>query len=134
MGDRKYQRLAVWQRAMDMTVAVYRLTERFPQREVFGLAQQMRRAAVSVPSNIAEGAGRGSDKEFIRFLRIAKGSIQELETQLHLCMRLDLARATMDIEEDLDHLYAMTSNMINALKRDQTSVRRQSSDVRPRRS
>ena len=80
MGD--YRRLAVWIAARRLATLTYAATAGFPPRERYGLAHQMRRAAVSVASNIAEGAGRGSDREFARFLRIARGSLQELNTQL----------------------------------------------------
>jgi four helix bundle protein len=77
---KSYRELLVWQKAMELTVLVYRLTEGFPKREIYGLAAQIRRAGVSVPSNIAEGYGRGSRREYIQFLSIAQGSLKELET------------------------------------------------------
>ena len=83
-----YSDLIVWQKAMDLVVHVYEVTESFPQREVFGLTNQVRRAAVSIPSNIAEGQGRGTTKDFLHFLAIARGSLQEVETQLLLAYRL----------------------------------------------
>jgi len=81
---RSYKDLIVWQKARCLAVAVYRQTSQLPSHERFGLTSQMRRAAVSVLSNIAEGAGRGTDSEFRYFLRIARGSLAELETQLLL--------------------------------------------------
>lgn len=86
MGD--YQSLEVWQRSMDLAEAIYKLIEKLPLEERFALCDQMRRAAVSIPSNIAEGKGRNSDKELLFFLKIAMGSKCELETQLLLCERL----------------------------------------------
>ena len=83
-----FRDLRVWQQAMDLALQIYRGTESFPKQEVYGLAQQMRRAAVSVPSNIAEGKGHSSDKEFRRFLFHARGSLMELETQILLAGRL----------------------------------------------
>jgi four helix bundle protein len=83
-----YKDLIVWQKAMDLVSAVYSLTRTMPEDERFGLTNQIRRAAVSVPSNIAEGQGRRSGAEFVRFLRIANGSRQELETQLLVAARL----------------------------------------------
>jgi four helix bundle protein len=74
---------------MSLTVELYKLTEGFPKQEVYGLASQMRRAAVSIPSNIAEGSGRGSDKDFCRFLDIAISSCFELETQIEISYRMD---------------------------------------------
>ena len=86
---KSFKDLVVWQKAMDLSVAVYQLTKAFPKEEMFGLTSQMRRAAVSIPSNIAEGAGRGSKKDFAHFLSVARGSKYELETQLLICIELD---------------------------------------------
>src|SRR3989338_9416890 len=83
-----YQNLVVWQKAMDFVVSLYKLTEAFPESERFGLSSELRRAAVSVPSNIAEGYRRRSSGDFARFLRIAYGSASELETQLEIARRL----------------------------------------------
>lgn len=86
-----YRELMVWQKAMELAVLVYRLTETFPKREIYGLASQLRRAGVSVPSNIAEGYGRASRREYLQFLSIAQGSLKELETQVLLAERLTFA-------------------------------------------
>jgi four helix bundle protein len=83
-----YRRLEVWRRADDLTVEVYKLTERFPTSEQFELTSQIRRAAYSIPTNIAEGAGRRSNRDFARFIDISIGSSTELEYQLHLANRL----------------------------------------------
>jgi len=89
-----YRDLVAWQKAMDLTERVYRQTADFPLEERYGLTSQMRRAATSIPSNIAEGQGRRStDEEFVRFLRIALGSLCELETQLELSTRLKMTNA-----------------------------------------
>jgi four helix bundle protein len=87
MAVRKYQELIVWQRTMDLTMEVYAVTDHFPHDEVFGLTSQLRRAAVSVPSNIAEGQGRGPGAAFVQHLRYAQGSLQEAETQLIIGQR-----------------------------------------------
>ena len=79
-----YRELIVWQRAMDLVMDVYRTTKRFPKEETYGLAAQMRRAAVSIPSNIAEGQGRYSRKELVQFLTHARGSLLELQTQIEI--------------------------------------------------
>jgi four helix bundle protein len=92
-----YRDLIVWQRAMDLVLDTYQLTWRFPQEEIYGLTSQVRRSAVSVPSNIAEGQGRGVGAEFAHHLRISQGSLQELETQLLLAERLRYIR-TEDVE------------------------------------
>ena len=83
-----YKQLIVWEKAMELVVEVYRLTEAFPKSEIFGLTSRMRRAAVSIPSNIAEGRRRGSDAEFVRFSSIAFGSGAELETQIEIAKRI----------------------------------------------
>lgn len=94
MSDEKnayhHKRLKVWQKAMQLVVDVYEITQRFPQEEQFGLTSQIRRCAVSIPSNIAEGHGRGSNKELIRFLNIARGSVFELDTQLEIARQVRL--------------------------------------------
>ena len=81
--------LDVWKKSMDLVEGVYRLTKSFPDSEKYGLTNQMRRCAVSIPSNIAEGAGRNSKKEFKQFLYISLGSISELETQLIISSKLN---------------------------------------------
>lgn len=86
--QKTHKNLDVWNGAMDLAVEVYSITGRFPKEEMFGLASQSRRAAVSIPSNIAEGAARNSRKEYIQFLYVALGSVAELETQLLLARRL----------------------------------------------
>jgi four helix bundle protein len=85
---RHYRELIVWQKAMDLVMKVYEASECFPQRELFGLTNQLRRSAVSIASNIAEGQGRNTTAEFLRFLSIARGSLQELETQVLIACRL----------------------------------------------
>ena len=84
-----YRDLLVWQKGMDLVVEIYRLVRFLPKEETYGLSDQMRRAAVSIPSNIAEGQSRGTSKEFIRFLSLAQGSRAELDTQLEICLRLN---------------------------------------------
>jgi four helix bundle protein len=83
-----YQDLVAWQKAIDLVEAVYRVTQGFPREELYGLTNQLRRAAVSIPSNVAEGQGRGAGSDFARYLRIANGSRQEVETQLLIGLRL----------------------------------------------
>lgn len=88
MAVKDYSHLETWQRAMDLAEAVYAATRGYPKDEMYGLPSQTRRSAVSVPSNIAEGQGRGSAREFVRFLAVARGSLCELEAQLLLGARL----------------------------------------------
>lgn len=83
-----HEQLEAWKFAMQLVKAVYQMTSGFPAEERYGLAQQMRRAAVSIPSNIAEGAGRNGAKEFLNFIGIARGSLAEIETQLQLAVML----------------------------------------------
>ena len=93
--------MLVWRRAMDLVVCIYRLTAAFPSDERFGLTSQLRRAAISVPSNIAEGAARGSKKEFAHFVSIALGSLAEVETQIALSVRLMLLRTDPTLDEQI---------------------------------
>jgi four helix bundle protein len=88
MAVRSYTDLIAWQKALDLVEVVYNLSAAFPREELYGLTSQIRRAAVSVPSNIAEGQGRWTTGEFVHFLGIANGSLHEVETQLHVAMRL----------------------------------------------
>ena len=85
---RNFKDLIVWQRAMDATEEIYRLAKQLPREEIHALGDQLRRAAVSMPSNIAEGFGRGSKREYAKFLVMARGSAYETETQLLLCTRI----------------------------------------------
>jgi four helix bundle protein len=89
---RSYKDLVAWQKAMDLVTATYRATAGFPRDELFGLTSQLRRAAVSIPSNIAEGQGRLSEKEFRHFLGQARGSLMEAETQLQIAENLGYLR------------------------------------------
>jgi four helix bundle protein len=88
MEKSSYQGLLVWQKSMDLTAAIYNLTKKLPKEELYSLRDQMRRAAVSIPSNIAEGHDRNTNKEFIHFLTISRGSKSELETQLLICIKV----------------------------------------------
>ncbi len=85
---RDYRDLIVWQEAMELAELIYSLTRSFPREEAFGLTSQMRRAAVSIPSNVAEGYGRAQRRSFVQFLRVAQGSLKELETQAELSARV----------------------------------------------
>ena len=87
-ASNSHQDLVAWQEAIRLVEMIYRRTAAFPRREVFGLSAQLRRSAVSVPSNIAEGAGRNSPRELFQFLGVASGSLAELQTQLEIAMRL----------------------------------------------
>lgn len=117
MGIRNYRDLIVWQKAMDLVTAVYQVTATFPSDERFGLISQMRRAAVSIPSNIAEGQGRDSSQEFKHFLSISYGSLCELQTQLLLSERLSFLdvptlQATLDRTDEVGRLLNGLSNSL----------------------
>jgi four helix bundle protein len=90
MSIQSYRDLRVWQEAMSLAEAVYRLTKQFPKDELFGLTSQMRRASVSIPANIAEGYGRESTGAYVQFLRVAQGSLKELETHALLANRVGI--------------------------------------------
>ncbi len=90
MAARNYSDLIAWQKAMDLVELIYKATAGFPKEEIYGLTNQLRRAAVSVPSNIAEGQGRGAANDFRRFLAISYGSLREVETQILIAKRLHL--------------------------------------------
>lgn len=108
-----YKTLTVWQKAVDLVVAVYELTEQFPNTEKFALTSQMQRAAVSIPSNIAEGKLRGTVPEFMRFLSIAFGSGGELETQIEIVKRLKHT-STFDYSK-VDSLLLEVMKMLNVM-------------------
>lgn len=110
-----YRELIVWQRSMDLVVEVYRRTDGFPKSEAFGLTNQMRRAAVSVPSNIAEGQGRSTAKDFAHFLHIARGSLHELETQA--CIAHRLGYLPDDAAADIAGRTAEVARILNGLIR-----------------
>ncbi len=88
MATKDHRDLVVWQKSMDLVEEVFRLTKLLPKEELFGITSQLRRSAFSIPSNIAEGNARNSDKEYARFLSIARGSKAETETQLEICVRI----------------------------------------------
>ena len=119
-----YRDLRVWQQAMDLAEHVYKATEQFPKHELYGLTAQIRRSAVSIPSNIAEGKGRNTDAEFLVFLFHARGSLMELETQISLAERLkyltadrsaSLLRSTAAVASGL-------AGLINSLRQQRTAV------------
>ena len=116
MSSRKHHELLVWQESMTLVEMVYKLTSVFPDEERYGLISQMRRAVVSVPSNIAEGAARGSDAEFIRFLHIARGSLSEIETQILIAQRLSYTKADLTLEQQIEQIFIKMGALINSLK------------------
>ncbi len=113
-----YKDLIVWQRSMELVVEVYLLTDKFPKLEVYGLISQMRRAAVSISSNIAEGRRRGSKKDFHNFLIIAYGSGAELETQVEIAKRLPFGKQLdyKQVDALLVEVMKMLNKMLSSLK------------------
>jgi four helix bundle protein len=113
-----YKDLLVWQRSVDLVCDIYKLTEKLPKTETFALVSQMQRAAVAIPSNIAEGQKRAHKKEFIQFLYISYGSGAELETQLEICKRLYNYK-NIDyslLESSLESIMKMLNSLISSLK------------------
>jgi len=109
--------LDVWKKAIDFSVALYNLTSSFPDEERYGLVSQMRRAAVSISSNIAEGAARQSEKEFVQFLYVSMGSAAEIETQLIIAERLGFVKKDNQLFTDIDSLQKMLSGLIRYVKK-----------------
>ena len=110
-----YTNLKLWEASMNLAETVYRLTMDFPEEERFGLVAQLKRAAVSIPSNIAEGKGRNSDKEFKQFLYIARGSLFELRTQLELARRLGFVDSNQKIKNQIVEVQSMLNTLLNKL-------------------
>lgn len=108
-----YQDLLVWQKSMELVRQVYVLVEELPKKENYVLSDQMRRAAISIPSNIAEGSGRSSRSEYKRFLEIARGSQYELQTQLQICVMLNYLKK--DDLEDVFFLISEIGKMLNSI-------------------
>ena len=118
--DKPHKKLDVWKLSMDLSQAIYRLTAGYPNEEKFGLVSQMRRAAVSIPSNIAEGAARSSNNEFRHFLSIARSSLSELDTQLDLSQQLGYI--TEQSREEIDIPLSRIDKMLYALYQSKKKV------------
>jgi four helix bundle protein len=115
MKINSHKDLKVWQESMALVENIYQITKSFPSNEQFGLVAQMRRCAISIPSNIAEGAGRKGSKEFIRFLYISMGSLSELETQFEISRRLNYVANELEVVETIVYIRRMLSNLIKSL-------------------
>jgi four helix bundle protein len=115
---KSFRDLIVWQQAMALVKLIYLLTKSLPKEETYGLTSQMRRAAVSVPANIAEGSGRGSRRDYQQFLRIAQGSLRELETYLLLLPDINLATPvqTQPILSHLESVSKLLRRLIDSLE------------------
>lgn len=113
--------LDVWQHSIKLVTQIYEISKRFPKQEMYGITNQMRRAAISIPSNIAEGAARNSKREFNHFLSIANGSLAELETQLIICKNLQFITndELIEFESELSNIRRMILGLKRYLKNDQ---------------
>jgi four helix bundle protein len=119
MKVESYKELNVWKKGIEIVDCVYRIIEKFPQKELYGLAYQMQRSAISIPSNIAEGFARGHTAEYRQFLRIALGSCAELDTQLIIAHRRNYVTQAeiLNLQENLDHESRMIMNLIKSLSK-----------------
>ena len=111
--------LRVWQQSIEMVTSIYLLTQTFPKEELFGLVSQMRRASVSVPSNIAEGYARGTDKEKLHFLRVSSGSMSEVESQLMLSLNLGYINQEKynELAEAISSIWKQLNALISSIKK-----------------
>lgn len=118
MKIESYENLIVWQKSTDLVLLVYKLTENFPKEEIYGLIAQMRRASISIPSNIAEGSRRSSKKDFRNFLLNSYGSGAELETQIKIAKKLQFGRQEdyLKLENLLSEIMRMLNKLVNNLK------------------
>ena len=114
---RTHKDLDAWKKSLALVETIYRLTAGFPQSELYGLTSQIRRAAVSVPSNIAEGAARNSTKEFLQFLYVSLGSLSEVETQLIIAKRLSYLGDSAHVEEQIEAVRKLILGLIRYLRR-----------------
>jgi four helix bundle protein len=114
---KSHKDLEVWKESMNLVVDIYEITKSFPQEERYGLTSQIRRSAVSIPSNISEGAARRNTKEFIQFLYISLGSLAELETQIEIAQRIRLIAKTDEQNSKIYLIRAMLSNLIKSLNK-----------------
>jgi four helix bundle protein len=114
-----YKQLNVWKKSIDLTDAFYTATDKFPRHELFGIVSQMRRAAVSIPSNIAEGQAHHSHRDFIRFLRQSRGSLAELQTQLIISVRCHYLNRELgrQLFREADEIDKMLSGLISSLQK-----------------
>ncbi len=119
MKVKSYKELDVWKKGIEIVDRVYKITENFPKKELYALALQMQKSAVSIPSNIAEGFARSHSAEYRQFLHIALGSCAELETQLIITLRRNYSaqKEIYDLQEDLDHESRMIMNLIKSLRK-----------------
>lgn len=115
MVNRSHHGLHVWQESIDLVDAIYKCTATFPKEELYGLTSQMRRAAVSVPANIAEGGARSGKRDFKHHLIIARGSVSELETLIIIAKRLGYPKSTEEITSRAEKTFALLCGLLNSL-------------------
>jgi len=113
---RKHRELLVWQESVELSILIYRLTESFPKSGIYGLTSQLRRAATSVPANIAEGAARTGTNELLRFLSIASGSLSELDTHLEIASRLGYLSDRKEVDERSERVFRLMSGLTASLR------------------
>ena len=123
MLELSHKKLDVWKKSIELVSEVYRLTSKFPIQEQYGLSSQIRRSAISVPSNISEGVARSSKSETVRFLDIARASLVELDTQIEIAVKLNYLSDsdTTTLSEMINHTFAMLSKFIKSIKNDKRS-------------
>ena len=112
---RRHHELVAWQVAVAFVKDIYRLTESFPSHEVYGLTAQIRRAAVSVPSNIAEGAARATKREFAHYLVVARASLSEIDTQLTIAKQLGYLDNDEELQQTLDRVFGLIGGLLKSL-------------------
>ena len=116
MTKKTHKDLDCWKKSIAFVTEIYRVSKNFPKSEMYGLTSQLRRSAISIPSNIAEGAARNSDREFIRFLYIALGSIAECETQIEIASRIGYLDNVTDLNNQITDIRRLTQGLIRYLK------------------
>ena len=137
-GIRDYQDLQVWQEAMELSERIYRLSWTFPRQELYGLASQLQRASVSIPSNIAEGRMRGSLRDYAHFVSMARGSLAEVRTQLILAQRLEYTTPSDAIElaesaqQLAKRLNALRSSLLRRLENEDLTARPKTQNLKPK--
>lgn len=114
--ERTHHRLKAWQQSIELVSLVYISTKSFPRHEVYALTAQMRRSAVSIASNIAEGAARTSVKEFLNYLSMARGSLSELETQIIISQRLGYLKSDRKLDEKVEVMFQLIGGLIQSIK------------------
>jgi four helix bundle protein len=130
MGAKDYRELEVWQQAMKLVIAIYGVTDRLPRCEQFGLCDQLRRAAVSIPSNIAEGFGRDTHKDFAHFLAMSRGSLYEVGTQLEIASALGYVDSIDEVRALMNSISRMLGSLIRKLQSPAPSTRHQAPSTR----